>query len=49
LDLLRKYDIKFVVLTGSDRGLFAGLLEQYPSVAVMEKVARFFVIEIQDE
>jgi hypothetical protein len=49
LELLRKYDIKFIVLTGADRGLFTRLLEQYPSVAAMEKVARFFVIEIKDE
>jgi hypothetical protein len=49
LDLLRKYDIKFIVLTGADRKLFNELVAKYPSLMTMEKVNRFFVIEIKDE
>jgi hypothetical protein len=49
LDLLRKYDIRFIVLTGADRPLFADLLATYPSLTTMEKVNRFFVIEIKGE
>lgn len=49
LELLRKYDVQFIVLTGADRELFADLLTAYPSVSTMKKVARFFVIQIKDE
>jgi hypothetical protein len=49
LELLRKYDVQFIVLTGADRDLFADLLATYPSLMKMEKVNRYFVIEIKDE
>jgi hypothetical protein len=49
LELLRKYDVRFIVLTRADRELFAALLNEYPSLMTMEKVERFFVIEIKDE
>ena len=46
LDLLKKYDVQFIVLQRADRDLFADLLASYPSQTKMEKVGRFFVIEI---
>ena len=46
LELLRKYDVRFVVLTRADRELFADLIATYPSI-VMTKVNRFFVVEIR--
>jgi len=49
LELLRKYDVRFVVLQRVDRDLFADLITAYPSLVRMEKVNRFFVLEIKDE
>ncbi len=49
LGLLRKYDVGFVVLTRADRDLFADLVATYPSQVRMEKVNRFFVLEVKDE
>ncbi len=46
LVLLQKYDIRFIVLTRAERDLFAGLLAEYPSLMKMDKVERYFVIEI---
>jgi len=49
LDLLRKYNVRFIVLTGPDRDLFADLIARYPSLLKMDKVNRYFVVEIKDK
>lgn len=46
MEMLRKYDIRFIVLTRADRELFTDLLAKYPDQMKMEKVERFFVIEL---
>lgn len=49
LDLLRKYDVQFIVLTPPDRVLFDDLIAKYPDSIKMEKVNRFFVVQIKYE
>lgn len=49
LQLLEKYNVEYLALQGGDRDLFSNIISEYPDLLTVEKVGRFFVIEIHDE